>query len=261
MTTESIKRADTLLRRSTACWYAATVTGLWLFLIYIGLKLVLSDTLSLASASIGTALSPENLSMAVHMLLAAIILGAGPLQLIPAIRHNYPKLHRWLGRIFMLSSSIALLSGLVLLFTKDIGSIFLKSGFIIQAGLVVIFSYYAIKHAIQKNYSQHRRWALRLFMVVYSAFFLRIIIIAWALPTGGMGIDFETGTGWFIDTIAIGQYMTLAILEGYFYVTEKGSRKSKMLYCALFIALSLITLAGTALLVIFNWAPEISNYL
>lgn len=259
--TANFSHKEKMLNYATRFWFVATAFGLWLFLVYIAFKLLFPGIWVQETNGLKSLWSQPNLAMTLHLIGAAIILAGGPLQLVPQIRKKYPSFHRWIGRSFMLCVTIAMLSGVYILFTEDIGSLFLKGGFVLQTLLVIWFSIQAIRYAMRKDFVSHRRWALRLFIVALSAFFLRIIILTWALATGGIGIDFETGRGWFIDFIAIGQYSTLLLLEWYFRVTDNQREPSYYPLASVMSVLGFVILGGTGLLVMSSWYPEIAGHI
>jgi hypothetical protein len=56
-----------------------------------------------------------NIVLTIHLLTAVIIIGGGPLQLIPQIRSMFPVFHRWLGRMYMLFVFFGANAGLYLI--------------------------------------------------------------------------------------------------------------------------------------------------
>ena len=53
-----------------------------------------------------------NLFFAAHVLMAAVITFGGLVQLVPAIRGRWPAIHRWNGRLYLLSALVLALGGL-----------------------------------------------------------------------------------------------------------------------------------------------------
>ncbi|HAA19409.1 MAG TPA: hypothetical protein DCP28_11795, partial [Cytophagales bacterium] len=47
--------------------------------------------------------APVNVSIVMHVLLAAVVSIGGPLQIIPQVRKRFPKFHRINGRIYIMS--------------------------------------------------------------------------------------------------------------------------------------------------------------
>jgi hypothetical protein len=58
-----------------------------------------------------------------HILPAVLFTMLGPLQFVRGLRANYPRWHRWSGRIFLTTSSVVGVTGLALAFGKTIGGV------------------------------------------------------------------------------------------------------------------------------------------
>ena len=137
-----------------------------------------------------------NAALAGHLLLAVILMGGGPLQLIPQVRARFPTFHRWLGRTYMLTAVASAIAGLYLIWTRPLfGTLVNNIGTSLDGILIIVFAAIALRYAIARNISAHRRWALRLFMVVSAVWFIRIGFNAWVSLTGGAGIDDESFSG------------------------------------------------------------------
>lgn len=122
--------------------------------------------------------------MAAHLLLAVIIIGGGPLQLIPQIRARAPAFHRWVGRSYLLTAVISSIAGLYMIWTRGtIGGPVLQAAISLDGVLIISFAAIAVRFAIARNIVAHRRWALRLFMVASAAWFYRIGFMGWAFLT------------------------------------------------------------------------------
>ena len=62
-------------------------------------------------------------------------------------------------------------------------------------GLVVIVSsIFAVKTAL-RNFNAHQRWAIRLYLAANGVLFFRLLIFAWFLAFGTLGVDTATFTG------------------------------------------------------------------
>lgn len=257
-----LSAANTALRRTTAFWFLITVIGQWAFLTYVVVEFgstAVRGNFEAWNKHLSNGYAPGddigNIAVAMHLLLAVIILGGGPLQLIPQIRGRFPTFHRWLGRGYMLAVLIAMMTGLYMLFTHDIGSLYLKAGFVIQANLIVIFSAFSLRYAIARNINKHRRWALRFFIVASIALFYRVILMIWVLITGGVGINFTTGEGVFLDFMALGQYLPLLILEMYFQTQDRGGMRSRFALAGFLFICAAATGLGITLLSVGMWFP------
>jgi hypothetical protein len=100
-------------------WFVTAAVGHWIFLAYI-LAVFFLPILEQGTAGLQGDHLPDyqegniwgNLASLSHVLLAAIVIGGGPLQLIPAIRRRLPRFHHWLGRSYVLAAVISSVGGL-----------------------------------------------------------------------------------------------------------------------------------------------------
>ncbi|WP_299592929.1 DUF2306 domain-containing protein [uncultured Microbulbifer sp.] len=159
-----------------------------------------------------------NLAAVAHVLLAAIVIGGGPLQLIPAVRKHAPTFHRWLGRSYLMAAVIGSVGGLYMIWTRhSLGNLWSQVTISIDGVLILVFAFQALRNVLAGRIVAHRRWAMRLFMAASAVWFLRVALMGWATLTGGWGIDWETFTGPFVYALGVGQYLVpLAMLEWYF---------------------------------------------
>src|SRR5258708_36097395 len=58
-----------------------------------------------------------------HILPAMLFMGLGPLQFVRSLRSRYPQVHHWSGRIFLIASAEAGITGPTLAFGKTIGRV------------------------------------------------------------------------------------------------------------------------------------------
>ena len=234
--------------RAARLWFAVAAVGHWLFLVYIlavfyppiaqhGLEGMRGLHLP-AGFREGETLG--NLASASHVLLAAIVIGGGPLQLIPAVRSRFPTFHRWLGRSYVLAAALSAVGGLYMSWTRSpIGDVISKLGISGDAVLILVFAVLALRNAMARRFADHRRWALRLFMVASAVWFFRVGLMGWVTLTGGVGIDWDSFTGPFLYVLGFAQYLLpLAMLEWYFHCQRNASAGARFGFAA---ALSLMT--------------------
>ena len=131
---------------------------------------------------------------------------------------------------------------------------------IINAILIIIFASVALRYAMIGKIDIHRRWALRLFLVVNGVWFFRISLMLWVYLTGGIGIEWKTFSGPFIESMGFGQFLIpLTMLELYSLAKKRASSSGKYA-----MAVVLILLTGLTALGIFNafmgmWLPRIMH--
>lgn len=199
-----------------------------------------------------------NLAAVAHVLLAALVIGGGPLQLIPQIRQRAPRFHRWLGRSYLAAAMLSAVAGLYMTATRSpIGDLVSKIGISIDGLLILFFGAMALRSALAHDFPAHRRWAMRLFLAASAVWFFRIGLMAWVSLTGGIGIDWATFTGPFLYFIGFAQYLLpLVMLEWYF-----RAQRSRHTGFQLTFAVTLVSLTGLMGLGIFEatlnmWLPR-----
>lgn len=229
-------------------WFTIAAVGHWIFLAYIlavfyppvaqhgleGLKGLHLPAGFREGETLG------NLASLSHVLLAAIIIGGGPLQLIPAVRSRFPTFHRWLGRSYLVAAVLSSIGGIYMSWARSpIGDVISKAGITGDGVLIIVFAVLAVRTAMARRFAEHRRWALRLFMVASAVWFFRVGLMGWTTLTGGVGIDWETFTGPFLYVLGFAQYLLpLAMLEWYFYCQRNASPAARMAFA---VTLSLMT--------------------
>jgi len=247
-------------------WFAVAAIGHWLFLAYIlavfyppiaeqGLQGMKGLHLP---AGFREGETFGNLASASHVLLAAIVIGGGPLQLIPAIRSRYPAFHRWLGRTYLLAAVVSSVGGLYMSWTRSpIGDVISKLGISGDGVLIILFAGLTVRHAMAGRLDVHRRWALRLFMVASAVWFFRVGLMGWAMLTGGIGIDWDTFTGPFLYVLGFAQYLLpLAMLEWYFHCRRNASAGTRLAFTATLSLLTVYMGIGIFAATVGLWLPR-----
>ena len=260
--------AQKALKLSGQIWFLLAAIGQWLFVAYvIGFYV---PVLALSGLpGLGDTHLPHghvagdlvgNLAIAGHILVAIIIVGGGPLQLIPAIRNRFPALHRNLGRTYLFFAFFTSIAGLYLVWTRGVlGGLAGHVAISLDAILILICGGLAIHYARARKFDHHRRWAMRLFMVVSAVWFFRIGMMFWFATTGGAGIDTQTFTGPFIYTWYFGQMaLPLLLLEFYFWASEPERGAAWKLGAALIVVAATIAMSiGIFAAVVGMWLPRI----
>ena len=118
----------------------------------------------------------SNTALVGHILFATVISIAGALQLIPGIRNRFPVFHRWNGRLFVLAAFTQAITGiyLTLWVGKLVGDTTQHVIAVLGALLIILCAVMALRYAMQRDFTAHRRWALRLFLVASASWFIRI---------------------------------------------------------------------------------------
>jgi tetratricopeptide (TPR) repeat protein len=166
-----------------------------------------------------------NLVVAIHLASAVIILLSGAFQLIPLLRRRAPRLHRWNGRVYMVTAFTVSLAGLYMIWFRGTpGDLSQHLGQSLDAVLIMLCSSLALRYALLRDFKTHRRWALRLFMVVSASLFIRAgIFLSFVLNHGPFGFNADTFSGPFLTFMSFGQYLVpLAVLEIYLRVQDRA---------------------------------------
>jgi hypothetical protein len=257
--------AKSALLWSAKLWFVVAVVGQWIFVAYIALSYsglaLQGSTESLKSFGIHSGDAIGNVAMALHVLFAVVIIGGGSLQLLPSLRAIAPRFHHWNGRVYITASVVTAIGGLYLIWTRDIpGGLVLRLGISLDAVLIIVFAFLALRFAIAKQIKTHRRWALRLFMVVSAVWFYRIGLMFWIVVNQGpVGFDFETLEGPFIYFLNFAQYLLpLAVLELYFRASDGTSRPSQWAVASLIGVATLATAFGIFAATVGMWLPRIT---
>jgi len=255
-----IRKSRNVLETSAAAWYSVVLLGQWIFVAYIFYAYgwpMIAGQLSEWNAHLSEAYIPGrhmgNGFVAAHLALAVIIHFFGPLQLVPAVRKRFPTFHRWVGRSFVFGVIVAIASGTYMLIARDIGEWPLFVGFGLQIVLVTWFAWLTVKYARAKKFSIHMRWATRLFLAASAVWFLRVIIMAWFVFTGGIGIDTSDGTGWFLNIMAIAQFTPVLIYEIYIRIKEGTNAKAHYAMTAFMGFATIFTVIGVTFAALGMW--------
>ncbi len=254
------------VRIAVKLWFAVAAVGHWIFLAYIlavfyppiaqhGLNGLEGSHLPSGFREGDTF---GNLASVSHVLLAAIIIGGGPLQLIPAVRSRFPRFHHWLGRSYLLAAVSSALGGLVLTWTRSpIGDVITHLGISGDAVLIVVFAVLTLRHAVGRRLKEHRRWALRLFLVSSAVWFFRVGLMSWVVFTGGIGINWDSFTGPFLYVLGFAQYLLpLAMLEWYFYCQRHPAPGVQLTFASTLFTLTVLMSVGIFAATMGMWIPR-----
>lgn len=201
-----------------------------------------------------------NAVLAAHLLFTVLIVAGAMLQLSPALRRAVPAVHRWNGRLFLLAAVVLAAGGLVMMWTRGtVGDLPQHLGTSTNALVILACAALAGWHARARRITEHRRWALRLFVAVSGVWFFRIMLMGWILANQGpAGFDPKTFTGPALTAIAWGQFLLpLAVLEAYLRVQAGGGPGARRALAAGLWLLTLLTLGGIAAATLVLWAPRL----
>lgn len=246
--------AGRLLTRAATSWFVVAALGQLIFAYYIfalyGTSALRGDwaqwnKVMLRGWNVGDTVG--NFAIFVHLLFAFVVTFGGMLQLVPRLRHHMPAFHRWNGRLYLLSGIAAALGGTYLIWVRGtVGDVWQHWGTTFNAVLIVWFAVMAWRNARAGDYATHRRWALRLFLVMSGVWFFRVGLMLWLMIfQRPVGFDGKTFTGPFLTALAFGQtLLPLLIVELYFRAQKSRSPRFKAAISGLLIVAALATAAG-----------------
>jgi uncharacterized membrane protein len=101
----------------------------------------------------------------VHIIPGALFLVLALLQFVPSIRARHLEVHRWLGRVLVVTGLVIGFSALVMSFTMNIGGPN-ETAATTLFGIVFLFCLIkAYRHIRRKEVAQHREWMIRAFAI------------------------------------------------------------------------------------------------
>lgn len=198
-----------------------------------------------------------NVVFAAHVLLASIVTLCGLMQMIPVLRRRWPHLHRWSGRTFLSLAIFMALSGVWLAVVRGTYlSVISAVAILINAVLILIFAGLAWRYAIQRRFEQHRRWAMRTFMVVSGVWFLRVGIMGWIVINHGPVGMTDKMSGPTDIVLTFGSYLIpLAVLELYEAAQRSDNGGLKALTATVLALAAAFTAVGVFGAIAFLWGP------
>ena len=205
-----------------------------------------------------------NIALVAHIVAAVCVMLSGALQLVPAVRRRAPRLHRWNGRVFVTAALGLACAGLYLLAARGVAATPAQQAGTWLLGVLVIGSaVMAWRDAVRRRFAAHRRWALRLFLLVSTAIFLRSGITLVSVVLTGAGAFDPTVIRGPVSTVAVfAQYcLPLALLELYFWSQTRGAAWARLSMAGVLLAMTLVMGAGIATASVAIFAPNIRTAL
>ncbi len=109
----------------------------------------------------------------VHATLAATALLAGPWQFLPRLRARWPRVHRWLGRVYIFACLTGGVAGLLLASGSTAGPI-ARAGFGLLAVIWIGVNAQGFRLALARRFAEHREWMIRSLALTFGAVTLRV---------------------------------------------------------------------------------------
>lgn len=247
--------ANKFLNLSTTFWFIAIMIGQWLFFYFIiafyGFS-VINDNMqiwnrweSLGSTPYKASDPTGNLMFAIHAIGAGIVAFGGALQLIPKVRQFAPRFHKINGYVYLITVLFLALSGFYLSLVRGASPDSTSAiGTSINGILILTFAYLTVKTARNRKLAQHRKWAIRLFLVSNAQWLLRVGVFSYMITGTLVGGSPAFGDPFFSIWTFACYLLPLAAAELYFYASEKGSSKLKIVTGVTLTALTVLMLIG-----------------
>ncbi|MDT0696865.1 DUF2306 domain-containing protein [Mammaliicoccus sciuri] len=121
-----------------------------------------------------TSISVQYSALVIHIILAFIALVTGFIQFIDYIRRIKPKLHRYIGRIYVISILVSGLLAFVLFFYSE--NYTKAMAFLVLAILWLFTTWKAYRKAVKRNFREHRIWMIRSFGITLVAVSARLLV-------------------------------------------------------------------------------------
>jgi uncharacterized membrane protein len=139
----------------------------------------------------------RELVLGVHVVCGILALAIGPLQFVGRIRRRFVRVHRTLGAVYVTSCTGLGLSGLVLA-TTSYPNWVTSLGFGLLGLSMLFTTWTALRMIIARRFSDHRRWMIRSFSLIFAAVSLRIMTPLYgALSSAGLvSFSFATAYTW-----------------------------------------------------------------
>jgi hypothetical protein len=255
------------LEKSARLWFLTAVAGQWMFAAYVvayyggaALRGDLAHWNLVLPHGYVEGETFGNAAVAAHLALAFLVLVGGPLQFVGAVRERLPRLHRWIGRVYLVTAITTALIGLWMLMTRGtIGDLPQHVAVCFNALLIVMSGGFAWLAAVSRDFVAHRRWVLRLFLAVGGVWFFRVGFMAWVGYHGApVGFDPGSFTGPFLTFLSFAQtLLPLAVLESYFRAQDSHRPAAKVAVAALIAGLTFVMGFGIFVAANVIWLPRI----
>jgi len=257
--------ADTTLKAAARFWFVVAVIGQLLLAFavasFYGLTALRGDYHAWKFTNgYVPGVTKGNWAVVMHVASAVIVMLAGAIQLIPQVRNRFPAFHRWNGRIYMLTAVTLSVAGLYITWIRgSVGDISQHLGSTLNAILIWLCAAMALRYALARDFKTHRRWALRLFLVVSASFFIRAgLFLSLLLNHGPFGFDPTTFSGPFLTFLSFACYLfPLAVLEVYLRAQDRPGALRRMATAGMLFVLTLAMAAGIFAVGMAVWVPQV----
>jgi hypothetical protein len=197
------------------------------------------------------------MTIGTHFLAGGTLLLLGPIQLIASFRRAHPHLHRWLGRLYVLSAALAGAGGLGFIVANGtIGGSLMNAGFGLYGALMILAAERTFTHARARRVEKHRAWAVRLFALTVGSWLYRMEYGLWFLTVGRTGHTSEFG-GLFDAVMMFFFYLPNLAVAELFIRTRRGlaGQIATASAAAALLVVSAFVILATWAFTVDYWAP------
>lgn len=202
-----------------------------------------------------------NAGMLAHFLFGALLLVAGPVQLIGRFRTAYPKAHRIVGRCYAVAAFLTGAGGCLYIAVRGtIGGPVMSTAFMLYGLCMMAASVQTVRYAMQRRLDAHRAWAIRLFTLVISSMLYRVHYTIWSLAFGRLGrtrtfdgpFDYVMDFAFFLIPLAVAERIIRARPSRATWSAALPVPRPALWFAVAYLGVATIFLIG------FSWGPIIA---
>jgi len=143
-----------------------------------------------------------------HIIPGSVFIALVPLQFVRGLRENHPRLHRWSGRVLLLTALPTGVTGILLQLRSPYGGALALSSVLVAGSLFLAAAVVAYQAIRRGDRERHREWMIRMLAVGLGVGTVRVIAVPLVLLTGQrplelMGVAFWLG---FALPVALGEW-------------------------------------------------------
>lgn len=174
----------------SASWVSAAIFGMYILAFYLGA--LPGQHMNSWNHNLSGLYEKGNiaalLAMSAHLASGGVILLLGPVQLIDRLRRRCPGIHRWVGRLYVLTAGAAGLGGIGFIVGKGtIGGAVMNAGFGLYGLFMTLAAVETYRHARAHRFEIHRAWAIRLFALAIGSWLYRMDYGFWLIAAHRLG--------------------------------------------------------------------------
>lgn len=259
--------AANVLGATVRLWFLVAISGQLLLAAYVawfyggtGLQGQVAAWSGVLTKGIIRGDAAGNAAVIGHLIAALILTVGGAIQLIPQARRWAPRFHRLMGRVYVVTAIAASITGMYLTWIRGTrGDLVQHIGGTLNALLIIVCAVLALHSAITRRFDAHRRWVLRLFIVVSGAWFYRVGLFLWILINDGpAAFDVVTWRGPALTFISFANTLVpLAVLELYLRTQSNPTAPRQLGMAAALFVLTIVMGIGIFGATVGMWLPII----